>query len=228
MIQKMVKYAYKEYRDKISRKLLSKNWIKPYMRYKEIEIIEEVLETVRPKKCLEQGAGYSTLYFPKFLDKDATWISVEHDREWSKKIKNLNHSLNVKIFWIPPNHYPWSDINQDGSYSDLENYIEFLKKFGKFDFILVDGRARKDCLVAANHIIRDKGVIVLHDANRRYYHQPFKTYEYQVLFSDYCKDMGGLWIGSKGTKISSILDVNKHQRFWQYLNNSSIGKLLKI
>ena len=195
---------YKEYRAKILAGAFNKTIAKPWMKYREIEIIEEILKNLQPQKVLEWGAGYSTLYFPKILTENAMWISVEHDKEWAAKIKNANRNRRVEIFQVQPNHFPWTDEFGDGAYSDLTNYVEFPSKFGKFDFILIDGRARKNCVVKAHELAKDEGVVVLHDATREYYHEPFKLYKYQVLFADYRQDGSGLWVGSKGINIRSF------------------------
>jgi len=122
-------------------------------------------------------------------------------------LKRCNKKSNLQVFHVPPDHFPWTDEFGDGSYSDLMNYIEFPSKFGYFDFILIDGRARKDCLIKAYELVKDKGVVTLHDAGRKYYHEPFDLYKYQVLFSDRRNDESGLWLGSNGVDIKSLLHV---------------------
>ena len=217
---------YKEYRDKILDKVFNKMIIKAWMKYREIEIIKEILKHLQPQKCLEWGTGYGTIYFPIFVNENSKWISIEHEKDWSKKIENINQNSNVEIFHIPPNHFPWTDKYGDGAYSDLRDYVEFPSKFGNFDFILVDGRARKDCLIKAYRLIKNEGVVTLHDANRNYYHESFGLYKYHVLFKDYCKEAGGLWVGSKGINIKDVLNVDKHRKLWQIYNK--IGKMLRV
>jgi len=168
------------------------------------------------------GAGYSTLYFPKILSKDAKWISIEHDREWFVRIKKINHNPNVEIYLVQPNRFPWTDRYKDGDLHDLKNYVNFPSKFGKFDFILIDGRARKYCMIKAHELIRNNGVVVLHDANREYYHEPFKLYGHKIIFRDFRKDAGGLFIGSKKLNIDAIIDVDRHRKLWCFINN--LGK----
>jgi len=225
MIQ-IISHTYKEWWDRIIKWTTHEEVTKPLMRYREIEIVEEILKNLQPKKCLELGAGYSTLSFPEFLGESAKWISIEHERHWFKKIKDMNRRSNVEIFHIPPNRFPWTDEHKDGDYSDLKDYVEFPSKFGEFDFILVDGRARNDCLIKAYELIKSDGVVVLHDANREYYHEPFKLYKHQILLKDYRKDPGGLWIGSKGREIMDVLDVDKHLKYWR--ETCVFGKVLRI
>jgi len=216
MFLEIIEIGLQEYRDFVLRRLGLKR-IRPWMKYKEIEIIKEILINLKPRKCLEWGAGYSTLYFPRFTD--CEWIAIEHDEEWFKKLKDLiNRDPRVRIYFVPPNNYPWSDPYGDGGYEDLRDYIEFPGKLGKFDFILIDGRARRYCLIKAYEVLNDYGVVVLHDANREYYHEPFKLYQEQILFNDYRKGEGGLWIGSKKLKISTVLDIEKHIKIWEFIN----------
>jgi len=217
---------YNEYKDKILDKVFNKIIIKPWMKYREIEIIKEILRHLQPQKCLEWGAGYSTIYFPIFLIGNSKWISIEHEKNWARKIKNINQNSNIEIFHIRPNCFPWTDEYGDGAYSDLTDYITFPSRFGKFDFILVDGRARKDSLIKAYELVKNEGVVVLHDANRKYYHEPFRLYKYHALFKDYRKDAGGLWVGTKGMNIKKVLNVDKHRKLWQIYNK--IGKVVKV
>jgi SAM-dependent methyltransferase len=193
----------------------------PLMNYKEIIIVKEVLKNRKPKRCLEWGAGYSTLYFPKYIGKSSKWISIEHDKQWFNKIRQLTaNNDQVSIYYVPPNQWPPTDAHSDGSFSDFQDYIKFPQKFSeKFDFILIDGRARKFCLIKAFNLLRDDGIVILHDANRKYYHKPFKLYDNQILFCDSRTSAGGIWIGSKKISLNRILDIEKHRLNWRLLEN---------
>ena len=206
---------YKEYRDKFIQKVLRKPILVPWAKYREIEIVEEVLAKARPEKCLEWGCGYGTLYFSERLSKTATWLSVEHEKEWAAKVQGMNRNPNVAIHHVPADHFPWSDPDRDGAYSDLKEYVDFPSRYGPFDFILVDGRARKDCLVKAHQLIREEGVVLLHDANRVRYHASFHLFKHQALFTDGRGRSGGIWIGSRGAELTHFLDLRKHRGIYQ-------------
>jgi len=208
---------YKEFRD-LLKKILVGHPVKPYMKHKEIDIIIELLEKKKPKYCLEYGSGYSTCFFRKYINKNTLWVSVEHDRYWADKIRHMV-GANTKVYYVPPNNYPWTDKHCDGSYRDLRDYIKFPRSLGiKFDLILIDGRARKYCLIEALNLLNRDGIVILHDANRKYYLTPCKLYKYQVFFTDHHKDSGGLWIGSKDLDINTILDIKKHKEIWKVLS----------
>ncbi|HQE92301.1 MAG TPA: hypothetical protein PLH19_02255 [Anaerolineae bacterium] len=130
--------------------------------------------------------------------------------------KRPRSGASIEIFNIVPNHFPWSDSDEDGCYADLKDYVEFPTTFGPFDFILVDGRARKDCLIQAHAMVKDTGVVVLHDANREYYNEPLGLYPYQALFTDVRQGPGGgLWIGSKELNLENVVGLEKHCLAWK-------------
>ena len=214
----------REHRDKLFGKRF-KLWNRPWMRYREIDVIREVISNLRPMSCLEWGAGRSTLYFPAMLQAGASWITTEHDAEWAREIRDSQSAPNVQVYDVPPNRFPWTDEDQDGGRQDLSDYVEFPRRFGPYDFILVDGRARVPCIEEAFDLLKPHGVVLLHDANRRYYHRAFGPYANQFrLLGPRPKD-GGIWIGSKETDITALLDTERHQQLWKWCRR--VGKILK-
>ncbi len=204
----------------VRREITAQTAITPWMRYMEIEIVEELLVRLHPRRCLEWGAGFSTLCFPESLDREATWLAVEHDHEWATKVDAMNERPNVRIQHVAANHGPWSDKHGDGAYSDLADYVDYPTAFALFDFVLVDGRARADCLERALELAAKTGVVVLHDAQRPYYHDALAAYEHQAWFRFYDVRASGhkeraLWIGSTGVPIEKVLDVPRHHRIWR-------------
>jgi len=102
---------------------------------------------------------------------------------------------------------------------DFRTYIHFPEQFDKFDFILVDGRRRARCLFVASQIIKDDGIVVLHDANLTRYHEPFCLFDNKCQFKDMRKNIeGGIWIGSRSQKIEDIVNIGSHQEYWEDVN----------
>jgi len=186
---------------------------KPWMQSWEINSIKKTLLKLKPKRCLEWGSGNSTIYFTRFLPKESEWISIEHDFKWSRKIRRklffcrlIESYPKIKIFHIAPNKFSWTDKHGDGSSQDFKNYINFPRKMGKFDFILIDGRARKSCLLQATKLLDKNGIVVLHDASRKYYHKPFRLFKYKFLMiRKENKDSNGLWFGSYKINFNKLL-----------------------
>lgn len=209
---------YRKIRDDFLKKRNQHLVIKPLMKYREIIIIEELLANLQPKRCLEWGSGYSTLYFHRLLESDAHWLAIEHCEDWATKINTMTQNPRVEAVFVPPNAYPWTDEHDDGAYFDLADYVEYPKKDAPYDFILVDGRARNDCLARAYDWITDDGVVVLHDSKRPYYHESLKPFTNQVFFTHKASFDKGLWIGSKRVPIEVHLNIARHQRVWHLHN----------
>jgi len=203
-----------ESRDRFLLALLGKSTNLPWMKYREIEIIRELLTALKPARCLEWGAGYSTLLFPAQLEKGAQWLSVEHDEEWARRIQTQNQRPNVRVILAAPNRPDWAATSRDGTYEDFRNYIEYPTPFAPFDFILVDGRARNACLSKAQELLTARGVVVLHDANRTSYHEAFPRFAHQLFFGD-GRRQGGVWVGSTGIGLTDLLDLDTHDRVWR-------------
>ncbi len=214
---------FQDYRP-ISRSKIER--FKPHMKNREILLLEELLRNLQSGKCLEWGSGYSTLYFPKFLSPDSEWLAIEHYPEWAEKVNGLNKNPRVKTVLVPPDKFPWTDDNEDGSYSDFKHYVDYPKDEAPFDFILVDGRLRIACLERALEWISHKGVVVLHDSNREYYHSALVHFPNQVFFHYEGRPDKGLWFGCKGISIDEYIHVSKHKTLWN-VHNSRRRKIIK-
>ena len=193
-----------------SLKLNSKN--KPFMKNQEIFLLKALLLNIKPKNCLEWGSGYSTVYFSDFIPRGSKWLAIEHSLKWSKKVKKMIDNSKVEIKFIPPNNSSWSNENDDGLYKNFVDYVEYPKVKAPFDFILIDGRSRSACIKKALNFVSDQGVVVLHDANREFYHKNLNIFPNQIFFLIPGKEDKGLWIGTKKIKIESILNIENHKK----------------
>lgn len=189
-------------------------YLKPWMSEIEIDFIEILLLKLKPKRCLEWGSGYSTIHFPKFISNESMWISVEHDTKWYEKIKKMDLCKSVFLKNVLPNKYPWTDKYKDGNYNDLKDYIEFPEEYKYYDFILIDGRARIDCLRKSLKLICPEGIVVLHDANRKYYHPGFSNFNYSIYLKDSKFFNGGLWLGSLQIDPINYLNQDKVKEYY--------------
>ncbi len=193
---------------------------RPWMRYREIDLVEELIRTLAPASCLEWGAGYSTLHFPTLLGAGARWLTVEHDREWAERITGLNRSPAVEVVCVPPSCDRWTDPHEDGSRAELAGYVDFPEDRGPFDLIVVDGRARVACIEKAAGLLADGGVVMLHDANRVFYHGPFGLYPHRALFTTRRFERkqqggGGIFLGALTRPIEEVVDVAGHLKVWR-------------
>jgi SAM-dependent methyltransferase len=145
----------------------------PFMDVNEIKAIISCLKTFRgPVDVLEWGSGNSTLYFSSFLEPGSEWQALEHNREWANKVQqriNTQHRDDVYLHHVA-NNTSFNDGVDDGDFASFYDYVLYPLGLGKqFDLILVDGRARVDCMRLGWKMLKANGVMVLHDAQRQEY-----------------------------------------------------------
>ena len=136
--------------------------------------------------ALEFGSGKSTIFLAK---RTKHLVSVEHDERWYKLVKydlKIQNFDNVDYRFIPknemligdlhsqyrPTSFPIYNISKDFFFrSEFHSYYEFVKEFPDqyFDFILVAGRARVECLVNSIDKLKPGGMMVLDNSNRKKY-----------------------------------------------------------
>jgi predicted O-methyltransferase YrrM len=199
---------------------------RPYMKRREQEIFEEVMIRLQPRKCLELGAGFSTLHFPKLLPEGGRWISVENNRAWYSRIRDQSKHPGVDLKWIKMSSHPVAETDQ-GLQNDMQAYLQTGFDEAPLDLILIDGRQRMMCMQQSLDMIADDGIIVLHDANRKFYQRNVPGFRHQVLFTDFRRNAGGIWLGSPSKPIEEVLEVRKHRKKWRLLQNK-FAKILNI
>lgn len=212
---------YRDLKDKVNRNLFRK-FSMPWMKSKEMDIITEVLTNLKPSQCLEWGSGYSTLLFPSLLPELILWHSIEHNKEWFDLIVKQIDNPKISLEWVESDNKDYSNSGpynekKEGVYVDFKTYINYPLQFNKkFDFIFIDGRARKHCLAKAIEMITEDGVIVVHDANRVAYFADVPSTLSFFHLTDYRKPKlrGGIWVGSK-QDVSKILDTKTHKKIWE-------------
>lgn len=122
---------------------------KPMMSDHEIMVIDQLIEEYKPVNVLEWGSGGSTVYFPKQHKGIKKWISIEHSGKYIDKVKDCGLAESVTLV-----------------HCTLEVYLSIAKKMmppEKYDFILIDGLMRAECLMYAEDLLSEKGFILVHD-----------------------------------------------------------------
>lgn len=223
---------FRDTKDKINRKFFKK-FEMPWMKTKEFDIITEVIKNINPKNCFEWGSGFSTLLLPPTLPDLVSWHSLEHHKEWHQFISEKNDDPRVSVTLIEPddkeymNRVSKYDAKKEGLYDDFKAYIEYPVTLQlKFDFIFIDGRARKECLKKAYDLVTDQGVVIVHDANRDSYFEDLPPFQSTFRLMDYRhhRKQGGIWVGRKHGKVSDILNVVHHERLWK--QHDRVAKVL--
>ena len=111
------------------------------------------------RSMLEWGAGGSTKAFSGLVDH---YYSIEHNEDWANKVR-ADVPPNVTLIHQPP-EWPQEKpfCSDEGQY---ESYVRASTKFevDTFDAILIDGRARIECLRQSLHHSNKGGLIFFHD-----------------------------------------------------------------
>lgn len=150
----------------------------PMMFPNEVRALERALlaQKGRPLRILEWGSGGSTVYFTKFLQKHGIayeWISLEYNKRWAETVTaglEGDPHTRVVLFDVGNDQVLQRDI-------PMNEYVDYPRTLGvQFDFILVDGRKRRRCLIEARSLVAPSGVVVCHDAERHYYQCAFSVY----------------------------------------------------
>jgi hypothetical protein len=136
-------------------------------------------------KIFEFGSGGSTVFFLKYSDEV---VSIEHDKKWfelvsktvdQKKVQGWDGHLieaervenyrKNELNGSNPYHYYSTDENFLNC--TFKNYASYIDKFPDkyFDLILVDGRSRPSCLFHSVPKIKQGGLLILDNAERKYY-----------------------------------------------------------
>jgi len=138
---------------------------------------------------LEWGCGGSTVFFSRFVK---NWTCIEHVPNWGTKVqeflKNEPHRDRVSVVVVEPSKFYNAKIpagsNNDGTYEQFREYIEYPVSLGRrFGLIIDDGRARVEAAQSAlsNKLLDEDGVLIIHDWERQWYHKVlkmgFKIYE---------------------------------------------------
>lgn len=205
-----------------SRRILKKYPLEPMMKQREIRIIEEIILNLKPINVLEWGSGYSTVYFPRFTSEKSNWLAIEHDKKWFKIIEKKVRRATIKF--ISPNDKNYNKKKGDGTYREFRNYIEYPKTLKKkYDLIIVDGRAREECLKVAIKLLNKNGVIILHDANRKKYYSKLNFPQSKTKrFFDQSENHGGILI-YKEENVGKLINIRKHSKIWKTYR--TLGKI---
>lgn len=132
---------------------------------------------------LEYGSGRSTTFFAPFFKK---YISVEHEEGWFNQVSDKISELpQVEYHLIKAEeNVPQQHLSSEAQVFLTEaefpvpdelfkTYSDFVLQFDdeSFDFILVDGRARRTCALNAMTKLRSGGLLVLDNSERHRYQQ---------------------------------------------------------
>ena len=152
-------------------------------------------------ELFEWGSGASTFWF---AERCKSVVSVEYFEEFYDVIKERNTYDNLElVFQKPDNLCRKGYIAKFSSARGFSfyNFAHTIDQYSLFDVIVVDGRARNRCLDLAFSKLRQNGIIVYDDTNRKEYH------DYMMKYADKFKkvfDFSGVTVDKKQTTTSVL------------------------
>lgn len=180
VLRPLLKLKYKAYRKPVD----STPWLSPVS----IEFFREYLNGTQTGA--EFGSGSSTVFF---APRSKHFVSVEHYKPWFDKVTNLlkeRKISNVDYLFVEKQEpdstlstaemFPGISGLEDYEYrKDYVNYFQALDAYPDeyFDFILVDGRARPECVFSSLPKLKSGGLMILDNSERARYKVVFSYLE---------------------------------------------------
>lgn len=147
----------------------------PWWTFSAVDYVEQFIRSRGGRvRVLEYGSGASTIWLAR---RCAEVVTVEHDPEFFTTMAPLfERHGNVRAELVrsePTTETTFARSRRDG-YEDrsFDNYVNVVDRHeGKFDIIIVDGRARVSCLNKAMGRLAQGGIVVFDNSNRREYRE---------------------------------------------------------
>ena len=153
-----------------------------------------ILYGLLPRRCLEWGSGGSTQAVLAHCPFIKQYVSIEHDPVWYQRVRDAVPDPRLALHLVQPDRplppgrhsreesIAWAAAAEQDP-SVMASYVSFPSTLTPgYDFILVDGRARRFCLLEAGRLLRPGAVLVLHDAQRTQYHDALRSLGEPVFF----------------------------------------------
>jgi len=185
---------------------------RPWMRNREVDLLLDVLALLAPRKCLEIGCGFSTLFLPRSLSPDTSWRALETDSAWQVRIrgKATRQGTTVELVGDSP-----------------AEILEAAHRGAPYEFLLIDGGPRRQLIESSDGLVSEDGLVLVHDANRPGYRESAIPFDHRESILDYRRNLprgdGGFLVMGKWN-FSAAFDVEKHQAVFRCLERA--GPLL--
>ena len=129
-------------------------------------------------RVFEWGAGASTIWFEK---RSCIITSIEHHEEFYRSLLELksayglNFELKLRMSTSAELSSKYLSGKRGYERQTFEDYVCAIDEHGLFDIIVIDGRARADCLQHAIEHLKEDGIVVFDNSNRARYAKAIKT-----------------------------------------------------
>lgn len=145
----------------------------PWWTYRAIDEVAAFLAARPDARVFEFGSGASTVWLAR---RAAEVHSLEHDAEFAGLVDRLvDHPERLELHVVEApevtDGLPQVRSEREGQTTrEFAGYVDTISRVGgRFDLIVVDGRARVECLRRALPHLADDGILVFDDVGRRRY-----------------------------------------------------------
>lgn len=194
----------------------------PAMTRKEMRILKRVFLSFPKNQTInifEYGMGFSTLYFAKFLQNMGRSFhidSLDNNRFWYEKVtamirnEKLSDSVTLHLrefapFW-EKSGWNWQAPQMHGTFApsmpEENEYIVLPQTLHKhYNVIFVDARFRRRCLETALQAVDHRGIVILHDAQKKQYQSSTELYRHSRFIDSgkyfpFARKQYQIWLGS--------------------------------
>ena len=147
----------------------------PWWTFEAIDRTNAFLERRPSARVFEYGSGASTIWLAR---RAGAITSVEHDPSWYDLVRGKTAAYdNVRLLHVPADsdaHTDTSCVSEKAGWKgrSFKAYVDAInREAGKFDLIVIDGRARAACLRRSLPRLREDGMILFDNSHRRAYRQ---------------------------------------------------------
>ncbi|MEP6852830.1 MAG: class I SAM-dependent methyltransferase [bacterium] len=150
----------------------------PWWTYRAIDYVDAWLDArPHPVRVFEYGSGASTLWLARRADEVNT---VEHDPDFAEHIASTlgqHGNIAVRVVEAHPAAAPRIASAKEGhAHLDFYAYVHSIEDVaGRFDVIVIDGRAREACLETALPRLAPDGIIVFDNTGRARYRRAIEA-----------------------------------------------------
>jgi hypothetical protein len=146
-------------------------WDVPWWTYRAVDRVDAFLAGRPDARVFEWGSGASTVWLARRAGEVHT---VEHDPAWAELLRpRLTAFPHVTLHEVEavPSPAPLAPSGRRGKkHLDFHDYVTTIERVGgRFDLVVIDGRARMSCLEAASERIVPDGLIVVDNSRRPRY-----------------------------------------------------------
>jgi hypothetical protein len=151
----------------------------PWWTFDAAALVDAFLAGRRQARVFEWGSGASTLWLAR---RSASVVAVEHDPLWAAEVRSLlpgSAAVDLRTVPAAPARGVPGEVRSQkpgATQLDFRAYVDIIDEVGgTFDVIVVDGRAREECLLRAMPHLAVDGLLVLDNVERRRYRDALRS-----------------------------------------------------